>query len=293
MSPKFQRLHRSFHWLKPKVVVVLCSRMCGNGSDRAQIANAIGRSSMSSKTTALPIDRSAEVVTPPENAKTAIPAANPAVTPEMLSSTTAQRSGGVPIASAACKKTSGAGFPLVTSSTLKISTSESSQESGQTQGEPDPFVASTRGHAVRYAYLVERFHDAGYGCKFALEHFSIVDLEFSVPIHSPTQLAFDLLMHVGGRSADKSLDDLGFSEWPAEGRDDLRLGAHHEPLTVDEDPVAVEDHKVERTHGRETRWRRRRVHAHDCLTPGSLEASNVLSPPFEFTPLGAGSTRPK
>ena len=44
---------------------------------------------MSSNMTALSIDNCTEPVTPPANAKTAMPAANPAVTPEMLSSMTA------------------------------------------------------------------------------------------------------------------------------------------------------------------------------------------------------------
>ena len=75
---------------------------------------------MSSKTMDSPIESASALVTPPENPKTAIPAAIPALTPETLSSTTAQRSGDVPIFMAAWRKMSGAGLPFSTSSTLKI-----------------------------------------------------------------------------------------------------------------------------------------------------------------------------
>ncbi len=85
------------------------------------------RTLMSSKTTAASIESDSSLVTPPANAKTVIPAANPPAIPETLSSTTAHRSGDVPICSAANRKMSGAGFPCSTWSTLNMQPSKRSR----------------------------------------------------------------------------------------------------------------------------------------------------------------------
>ena len=82
---------------------------------------------MSSKTIVPSIESASALVTPPANPNTVMPAASPAVTPETLSSITAQRSGDASILWAAKRKISGAGFPCATSSTLKIRPSNRSK----------------------------------------------------------------------------------------------------------------------------------------------------------------------
>ncbi len=81
---------------------------------------------MSSNTIVSGPSRTSAGDSPPAKASTRMPAARAACTPERLSSTTTQPAGSVAIRSAACRKRSGAGLPLATSSALKIRPSKRS-----------------------------------------------------------------------------------------------------------------------------------------------------------------------
>ena len=122
------------------------------------------------------------------------------------------------------------------------------EKTGQTQGEPHPLVTTTRCHTAWNRYAVERFNDARNGCKFTLENLSILTLELSVPIDAPTQLALDLVVHVGGGSPHKSLNDVSFGERPPKARQNLGLSPNGKALAVNEDAIAIEYDEVKPAH---------------------------------------------
>ena len=109
-------------------------------------------------------------------------------------------------------------------------------------------MTATRCHTVWNWYAVERLNDTRNGCKFTLENLSILTLELSVPIDASTQLPLDLLVHVGGRSPHKSLNDVSFGEWPPEARQNLGLSPNGKALAVNEDAVAIEYDEVKPAH---------------------------------------------
>ena len=63
------------------------------------------------------------------------------------------------------------------------------------------------------------------------------------PSRARGRAALHLGLHVRGRPPDEPVDDLLLGQRPAELAEDLGLDADREPLAVDEDAVAVEDHE--------------------------------------------------
>jgi hypothetical protein len=121
-------------------------------------------------------------------------------------------------------------------------------QASETQCESHPLVSTAGRHADRYRNVTEHSDDTRYGRELTLEHCAARGLELEIPVDGTTQLALDLLVHGGGRPSDEVLDDLRLGERPSEVRQDGRLGTHGEPLAVDEDAVAIEDHEVECAH---------------------------------------------
>ena len=191
-----------------------------------------GRTLMSSKTTAASIESDSALVTPPANAKTVIPAANAPATPETLSSTTAHRSGDVPICSAANRKTSGAGFPCSTWSTLNMQPSKRSRS---------PVLPNVKRifswlplDATQTGMLISSSASTmpGTATSSRSNTLPISRLELKIPVDGATEMLFDFLLHVGGRSPDEPLNDLSFRQWPSELGQDLRLCPDGEAFAV-------------------------------------------------------------
>ena len=221
------------------------AHLCPDGYCARSLA---GSSLMSSKTTAPSIESASALVTPPANAKTAMPADIPAVTPETLSSTTAHRSGGCAHLVRSEQEDVGGWLAVRHLVDAEDPAIEAIEESGLAQGEPHLVVTSARCHTHGSGDLIECLDDARNGDKLSLEHFPVARLELSVPVNATAQMSFDLLVHVGSRAPNEPLDDVGFRQRPPEARQDLRFRPHGEPLAVHEDTVAVEDHQVEVAH---------------------------------------------
>ena len=132
---------------------------------------------------------------------------------------------------------------------------ESVIEPSRAQGEPHPFVGSTRRHADWCRDLAECVNHTRHWRKLSLEHRAITRFEFKVPIEAATQMSLDLLVHVGSGSTDESLNDVSFGEWPSEARKNLNFGANCEALAVDQNAITVEDNQVKLAHCHEpTGW---------------------------------------
>ena len=92
---------------------------------------------------------SRRAMAPPRNPTASIPALRAALTPLALSSTTTQSFGANPMAFAACRNRSGAGFPRATMVELNTCGPKSLMEADHLESERDPLGRRARGHATR------------------------------------------------------------------------------------------------------------------------------------------------
>src|ERR1035438_6229319 len=137
---------------------------------------------------------------------------------------------------------------------------ESLGHSREAEFEVQHRMATTGRDATRHRNRIQGRDHAVDGFELAFADLAHPQFEFDLPIDGTTDVILDDRLHVHRRTTNESFNDLRLGEWPTEFGEYLRLGANREPFTVDEDPVAVEDHEIEARHPTSLR-----MHHHQVL----------------------------
>lgn len=187
-------------------------------------------------------------VTPPEKAKTCMPAARAASTPWMLSSTTAHSSGRNPKESAACRKRSGSGFPPPHVLGTENPAFESGQQPGLSQCSPYLAVGPAGSYAMRQPQPVESLFDSVHSTQVQSKRPLIPALISMVPTgrQDDIQVFFNLGDEVRFGFSNEPADYLVKMEIPAKISEDALVHPDGNGFGIHQDAVAIEDHQLEK-----------------------------------------------